>query len=261
MKTVTAKEYTRQHGPGNTYTSTHIIMADDDIDYFVKIPPHGDKMSNFKEYVGTMLGCNFGLPVLNAFAMDLTEEFIENEPNLNDVISGSYFATKFQHNARFDIVPDMINSFTVDNTRDIPRFIVFDVFVDNTDRHEKNYLIVDCPNISETRITLIDHGHIFGGYNYPTSNHLLKYRVYKVIWNLKDTTCMQYKKTAENMVNICTLDKMDEILKDAPSHWKSSFGIQHVDEIKHMLINRNAMSIYNAIVDSEKIQKSILGVS
>ena len=53
---------------------------------------------------------------------------------------------------------------------------------------------------------------------------------------------------------------MDEILKDA-SHWKSSFGIQHVDEIKHMLINRNAMSIYNAIVDSEKIQKSILGVS
>ena len=236
-------------------------MADDGIDYFVKIPPHGDKMSNLKEYVGTMLGCNFGLPVLNAFAMDLTDEFIENEPNLNDVISGSYFATKFQHNARFDIVPDMINSFTVDNTRDIPRFIVFDVFVDNTDRHEKNYLIVDCPDISETRIILIDHGHIFGNYNYPPSNHLLKYGVYKVIWNLKDTKCMAYKKAAEHMTNICTLDKMNEILEDAPLPWKSSFGIPHVTEIKHILINRNAMSIYGAIVDSEKIQKSILGVS
>ena len=52
-------------------------------------------------------------------------EFIENEPNLNDVVSGSYFATKFQHNVRFDIVPDMINSFTVDNTRDILHVLLF----------------------------------------------------------------------------------------------------------------------------------------
>ena len=108
-------------------------MADDGIDYLVKIPPNEDKVSNLKEYVGTMLGSNFGLPVLNASAMNLTEEFIENEPNLNDVVAGSYFATEYQNNARFNIPPDMIDSLGIDNIRDIPRFIVFDVFVDNID--------------------------------------------------------------------------------------------------------------------------------
>ena len=253
---VTAVRYTGRLSA--SYATPRLIKCDDDESYVVKFPPLGDERSSYNEYLGAALANYFNLPILDITVVLLTPEFVEEERgNLGDnVVCGYYFATPMQKDAMdatLENTRDMSTG-TLGNQGDVPRMIVFDVFIGNCDRHPGNLLIIRDQATSKNNYVLIDHGHAFGGpkWNFE-NNSALPYRITKIPWKLDRITMAQFHSAAAEMCMIA-MSTIDTLLVNIPRSWKID---KYDAAVRYALTHRIQECIIAAINENDAIWNAI----
>ena len=241
--------------PGTvTVTGPRRMKASDGHDYVVKMFNDGSK-SRFNEYVATNIAQWAGLPVAEPAVVYIDDKFIDQTPDLQEaqIQSGPYYATKFYDNA-YDMrsaVGIRPRPPVIINLEEVPAFVVFDVFVHNTDRNDGNTLLVPSNGgRAGYRYLLIDHGRCFGGSDWDagTASRML-YKVADVPWQID---AIVGEDTLRSPINrMVRLDQagMDRAKDGLPGEW--SISDSDYAALKSAMSSRDPSKILNVIMSSK----------
>ncbi len=144
---------------------SHIMASEDGSIFFVKFKenPQGIRVL-VNELVANKIACLLDLPCPEGFIAELGERFLlasKISPMDGKTISpGQHFCCRQIENIYHGVPRNLIPN--VKNTKHFPGIILFDMFVNNSDRNsDGNYLIVNAKDNSY-ELCIIDHGHCFG---------------------------------------------------------------------------------------------------
>ena len=263
LDTIKAVAYIRQM-TGGMYTQSHLIKGQDGNEYILKIPPQNDNRSNLNEYLGCRLGDHCDLPVLKPFLIKLTLDFIELvKSKLGDVDEGEYFGTIKQDKINLD--EDRIKQLDPKkfiNQQDVPKFIMFDILIDNIDRNPGNYFLIYSDDCKKFKYVLIDHGHIFGGPEHDFNiNDTLPYRCPQQPWNLKCLTEKDFECAARYIAKRINPGVMDAFLKESPSNWRECYGAKNILSIISAMGDRKEDKILSTALSVSQIRSSIYRIA
>ena len=240
MELVYAKS---DHGKleGESITTPHRIEDTNGVMYAVKFPPCHEPNSNFNEYLGSCLAKDLKISVLEPYIMKLDADFIDNSDEMRKrgILPGKYFATLFIEDA-YNLV-DYEESSDITNLSEVSKFIVFDVFIHNTDRHGKNTMIIPTSdsNNAPYKYVLIDHGRCF-----EICDGKLPYVAQEIQWQTKYVNIRNILKSAKNISENVTPYRIDVIYENIRY---SDVNMNHSTVLKNELTNRDSLSIINAI--------------
>ena len=210
------------------------------------------------------MGDHCDLPVLDPFLIKLTSDFIELvKSKLGDVPEGEYFGTIKQD--KIDLDGDRIKQLDpkkLTNQQDVPKFIMFDILVDNIDRNPGNYFLIYSDDGKKFKYILIDHGHIFGGpeHNFDI-NGTLPYRCPQQPWNLKCLTEKNFKDAARYIVKRINSGVMNAFLEESPSKWRECYGAKNIVSIISAMEDREEDKILSTALNVSQIRSSICHVA
>lgn len=160
------------HGPlrhgKETWARPRRMSANDGNSYVVKVRNGEGSKSFFNEFVASNLARIIGLSAIEPVIINLSLGLIEDSRDLKSaqIKPGLYYATRYIEGAytSTDDVEPSIQPHSVANIDEVPAFVVFDIFVHNTDRHGGNTLLIRSGTDRDRyKYLLIDHGHCFGG--------------------------------------------------------------------------------------------------
>ncbi|WOV93416.1 MAG: HipA family kinase [Candidatus Nitrosoabyssus spongiisocia] len=222
-------------------TTPHRIEATNGKIYAVKFPPCHEPNSNFNEYLGSCLAKNLKISVLEPYIMKLDADFIDNADEIRKrgILPGKYFATLFIEDA-YNLV-DYEESSDIINLSEVSKFIVFDVFIHNTDRHGRNIMIIPTSesNKASYKYVLIDHGRCF-----EICDGKLPYVAQKIQWQTKYVNIRDIRNSAEDISENVTPYRIDIIYENIRY---SDVNMNHSTVLKNELTNRDSLKIINAI--------------
>ncbi len=189
-----------------------------------------------------MLALKLGVEVLEPFVMIFDNDFVSNSKEIQDsgIRAGAYFATLYQHD-KYNLSEYLNDASTISNLESVNAFIIFDIFVNNRDRHDRNTMLI--PNAkaigSHYKYVLIDHGRCF-----RITEGDLPYEQPKIEWN---TSCVDTYKLHEKInfvMGMATLNLLECIFTEIDKHVKRP---AHVDMLQNALITRDPGDIMSII--------------
>ena len=249
---------------GGYYTCSHLIKGDDGNEYVLKIPPQTDNRSNLNEYLGCRLGDHCDLSVLTPFLIKLTTDFIElAKLKLGDVCEGEYFGTLKQDKIGLDA--DRVKQlepqeFT--NQQDVPKFIMFDILINNIDRNPGNYFLIYSDDKKKFKYVLIDHGHIFGGPEHDFSIWpKLPYDCSNHPWNLKCLTKKNFEDAARYITKRINDDVVKVFLEESPSNWRECYGSENISAVRAVVEDREEDKILSTALSNSQIRSAVCSVA
>ena len=136
---------------------------------------------------------------------------------------------------------DFEESSDISNLAQVSKFIVFDVFINNTDRHGRNIMIIPTSTSNSTsyKYVLIDHGRCF-----EICDGKLPYVAHKIQWQTNYVNIIDIRKSAEYMSKNVTPYRIDVIYKDIKN---SKVNRDDFTVLNNELTNRDALNIVNVI--------------
>lgn len=204
--------------------------GDDKEKYIVKFL--NEKKAFANEFVCNKIANEIGLTTTPSFPVTIEQKEVEiinkrKEREKEKLISeGKYFFSKYVENPYTlnQQAHNSLQSTAIKNLDQVPGMIVFDIFVDNSDRSHNNALIH--PIDSESAIfeyVLIDHGHCISGPNW-TADSLknIQYKIKSIPWK-----ATEIKSESVFSPYISALKKLDgsfceKIISEIPSEWKNN---------------------------------------
>ena len=241
-----------------TLTCPRRMRASDGFDYVVKVRDGGPK-SLFNEYVAAKIAQWAGLSVAEPAIVHLGAKFIERTPALRSdrVRPGPYFATKFYDKAYdvYDMAGPRPKPAAITNLEEVPGFVAFDVFVNNTDRNDGNTILVPSNGgRAGYRYLLIDHGHCFGGPKWDSDTAAdLPYEIADVPWQTGGTMGEVSFRDPVDKIARMNRDDMDRAKDGLPGEWDIPGG--DYDALKNTMSSREPGKMLDAIRDAIKSGK------
>jgi hypothetical protein len=151
------------------YSKPQLIQFSDGMSYVVKFKnnPTGTRVL-VNEYVAASLGQLLSLPVVPFQVVPVSNDFIKNNPELSKskFKSGSQFASLYMEGCTY-LTPDFFkkDGSRIQNREVLAGVVLFDLWLSNTDRKEKNTLLKPIGD-SEHYFYMIDHGRCFADSNW-----------------------------------------------------------------------------------------------
>ncbi|NHN28990.1 HipA family kinase [Paenibacillus agricola] len=155
------------------YSKPQLTLLSDGLTYAVKFKnnPSGTRVL-VNEYVAARVAQLLSLPVPSFQIVHISDDFIKNNPALadHDFTSGHQFASLYIEGCTF-FSADLLRTdgISITNPEVLPGMIVFDFWLSNTDRKEKNVLVKADGNGGHY-IYMIDHGRCFADSNWTTKS-------------------------------------------------------------------------------------------
>lgn len=219
---------TMDHGPVHpgkeTWAKPRRMSASDGNYYVVKIRNGDGSRSFFNEFVGSKLARIVGLSAIEPVVINLNASLIEKSQGLKDsrIKPGQYYATKYFDGAytASEEPGFMIKSTSIVNLDEVPSFVIFDIFVNNKDRHGGNVILIPSDGGPSYRYLLIDHGHCFGGPMWgPNEASNLPYELAGVPWYTGGITGEDDFRDSANRVAGLGEDDIDAARDGLPDAW------------------------------------------
>lgn len=155
---------------GNGQTNPFFVKCDDNNVYVLKgIHDDCNGVTLFNELVSYRLAKLLELPIPDAklVKLNLSEITTSEDMELLNFIPGICFASIYTPGIT-RVSPPLLNSIT--NTEDIPGIILFDQLIINNDRTNNDGNLFFSKK--DRKLMIIDHSHIFGGFQDWTCNQL-----------------------------------------------------------------------------------------
>lgn len=124
------------------------------------------------------------------------------------------------------------------NPEDLIRIAIFDLWIDNSDRHEKNYNLLTVKHGSQIQIIPIDHAFAFGGLNgmhifnethLPDSHNKLitspYFHSFMAFISVKERIKIA-KSFLTLLTNFDIIQLADEVFKNIPPTWEIDFQLK-----------------------------------
>lgn len=212
-----------RHGKG-TRARPRRMSANDGNSYIVKVRNGEGSKSFFNEFVASNLARITGPSAIELVTFNLDSDLIEDSRYFRSarIKPGLYYAIRYIEGAYTptgDVEPS-IQPHSVANMEEVPAIVVFDVFVNNKDRHGGNTLLIRSGSDRDRYMyLLIDHGHCFGGPKWSASEAAnLPYEVEGVPWFTDGITGEgDFREHADRVANLdeCDIDAARAGLPDA----------------------------------------------
>ncbi|WP_018921441.1 HipA family kinase [Salsuginibacillus kocurii] len=240
----------------------HVIQFSDGFNYVVKFDTKKEKREKelVNEYVVGQLATHLSLPTIPSRLVFIPEDFIKEVSSRKKLQPGYHYAILFiEESVTFPNKGDESSIGTVDNSEEeLAGIVVFDQWVNNTDRGRNNILFKKLEN--SYYVYMIDHGRCFpGGYcwNSETLKEEPQYRikmpVYKWILSFVESQDQLYA-FAEKIKEFSN-ESIANIVQSIPEEWNATTSDK--ESLINYLINEkeNLSKVVDLIV--EKYGKKI----
>jgi hypothetical protein len=230
------------------WTRPYLFECDDGNKYVIKFMSNPKGVCGLaKELIACRLGRLLDLPIVYGTVIYITKDIIDRYPILKKehVKPGPHFGSRFLEGARY---PSRETIRRCVNLHEAARMIVFDVWVNNTDRHSKNILIT---NTSKPKFKMIDHQCIFGGPRWYHDELLYDRDRVKPYWDKSYSQFVEYIDDRKNpfrdalkKLESCSWSDIANSMRGIPEEW----GIQE-EEIEMLIeyLYRRKQLVYKAI--------------
>jgi hypothetical protein len=205
------------------YTLPHLFECDDGYQYVVKFMSNPQGIRGLaKELIAYRLGKMLDLPVVQGNVIYITKELIDRYPILrkNHVKPGPHFGSLYIENAQYPSRKAIRQCINVSKAAGM---IVFDNWIQNTDRRSGNVLVTKS---SQPKFRMIDHQGIFGGSSWREEN-LLRYRhrvkpywtsLYSLFVEFIDHKNNPFLEEIERL-EACSRSNISKAMLDIPEEW------------------------------------------
>ncbi|MDR6550685.1 HipA family kinase [Paenibacillus qinlingensis] len=228
------------------YSKPQLIQFSDGMSYVVKFKnnPTGTRVL-VNEYVAASLGQLLSLPVIPFQVVSVSNDFIKAIPEMvkSKFKSGSQFASQYIEGSTY-LTPDFfkIGSFRIHNQDILAGVILFDLWLSNTDRKEKNTLLKPL-GANEHYFYMMDHGRCFADSNWTiktlkNTKMNLNLKVHQWCYSLlKDRNALN-----DYLVRILSLsdETIKQVVFSIPQDWDVSVAEREA-LLSHLINTRNKL--------------------
>ncbi|UJF32106.1 HipA family kinase [Paenibacillus hexagrammi] len=256
MGTIKPVTYIRPMSRGKS--SPHLIACSDGRRYVVKFKnnPQGDWVL-INEFIVNHLGALLELPIPRYKTIRITKQFIEEYDELRSKSfrsgrqSASRFVERALHVTDLDSRP---KRHEIKNVDQVPGLIVFDHYTSNSDRNEKNLLLV--PKGNQYVFQMIDHTNCFNITPDNPSREFLPLSVRRGKVFRWFHTLITHKKQLMDYVDKITAihnDDLRHIIDMLPDDWNVSDSYQEA-LYKHLKYAKKALpGVMREYIDKNNI--------
>ncbi|RHW37366.1 hypothetical protein D1B31_16530 [Neobacillus notoginsengisoli] len=234
---------TKYLGPmGSGFTNPQLFECSDGKMYVVKLMSNQQGLRTLpNELIAYRLGRLMKLPVVKGKIVKITAEFLDAHPELKGVAEpgphfGSLYIAKSIHARKRAIQ-------RCSNLHELPKFIVFDYWINNDDRYNnsRNFII----DKNRWKIHLIDHGSCFCGAEWRIDKLNKHFRNVYPHWGEVSLRFLPYMdgpspfKKALNLLESITEKQIWDCTKGLPKEWKVSD--EELECLVRHLVNRKPL--------------------